>query len=175
MWALYWYTGWWYGSSNCIFGSRRYLSEFLICLVAQLIFVWFISGCAQFIEWNPLRATAVPLPPNTYFVIANSLSTANKAATADFNQRVVECRIGCKFVDFLIEMNWFWFECLTQFYILKFTIAEYWPKNLTFLGERYAIFPKYKMSCKALWSILLKMLKNICPKKFIRERMLCRS
>lgn len=54
------------------------------------------EGCAQFIDWNPLRATAVSLPPNTYFVIANSLSTANKAATADFNQRVVECRIGCK-------------------------------------------------------------------------------
>lgn len=55
-----------------------------------------LEGCAQFIEWNPLRTTPVSLPANTYFVIANSLSTANKAATADFNQRVVECRIACK-------------------------------------------------------------------------------
>lgn len=52
-------------------------------------------GQAQFIEWNPLRATAVSLPTNAVFVIANSLAEANKAATSDFNERVVECRLAC--------------------------------------------------------------------------------
>lgn len=54
-------------------------------------------GCAQFIEWDPLRASPVQLPDNAVFVIANSLAEANKAATSDFNQRVVECRISCRF------------------------------------------------------------------------------
>lgn len=54
------------------------------------------QGCAQYIEWEPLTATPVQLPSNTIFVIANSLTEANKAATHDFNQRVVECRLGCK-------------------------------------------------------------------------------
>ncbi|XP_059609350.1 N-acetylgalactosamine kinase [Phlebotomus argentipes] len=53
-------------------------------------------GCAQFIEWNPLTATPVNLPPQALFLIANSLTEANKAATSDFNQRVVECRLGCR-------------------------------------------------------------------------------
>lgn len=55
------------------------------------------EGCAQFIDWNPLTATPISLPENAVFVIANSLSEANKAATNDFNQRVVECRVGCRF------------------------------------------------------------------------------
>uniref|UniRef100_A0A1L8E204 Putative galactokinase n=2 Tax=Nyssomyia neivai TaxID=330878 RepID=A0A1L8E204_9DIPT len=54
------------------------------------------QGCAQYIEWNPLRATSVTLPPQTLFLIANSLTEANKAAKSDFNQRVVECRLGCR-------------------------------------------------------------------------------
>lgn len=54
------------------------------------------QGTAQYIAWNPLTATPVSLPKNAIFVIANSLSEANKAASHDFNQRVVECRLGCK-------------------------------------------------------------------------------
>lgn len=54
------------------------------------------QGCAQFIEWNPLRASPITLPPQALFLIANSLTEANKAATSDFNQRVVECRLGCR-------------------------------------------------------------------------------
>lgn len=60
-------------------------------------------GCAQFIEWDPLRASPVQLPENAVFVIANSLAEANKAATSDFNQRVVECRLACRF----LSTNWF--------------------------------------------------------------------
>lgn len=61
------------------------------------------EGCAQLIEWNPLRATPVQLPANAVFVIANSLSEANKAATSDFNQRVVECRLACRFHCFYVS------------------------------------------------------------------------
>lgn len=64
------------------------------------------QGCAQYIEWNPLRATSVQLPQNAIFVIANSLTEANKAATHDFNQRVVECRLGCKLLAKYLGLDW---------------------------------------------------------------------
>lgn len=57
-------------------------------------------GCAQYIEWNPLRATPISLPNEAVFVIANSLAEANKAASSDFNERVVECRMGCRYMIF---------------------------------------------------------------------------
>lgn len=64
------------------------------------------EGCAQFIDWNPLTATPITLPENAVFVIANSLSEANKAATNDFNQRVVECRIGCSIIAKSQGLQW---------------------------------------------------------------------
>uniref|UniRef100_A0A182Q9W8 Galactokinase n=1 Tax=Anopheles farauti TaxID=69004 RepID=A0A182Q9W8_9DIPT len=64
------------------------------------------EGCAQLIEWNPLRATPIKLPANAVFVIANSLSEANKAATSDFNQRVVECRLASRFLAKQMKLNW---------------------------------------------------------------------
>lgn len=64
------------------------------------------QGCAQFIEWDPLRATSIDLPGNAVFVIANSLTEANKAATSDFNQRVVECQLACRFLAKKMQINW---------------------------------------------------------------------
>ncbi|XP_052896324.1 N-acetylgalactosamine kinase-like [Anopheles moucheti] len=64
------------------------------------------EGCAQLIEWNPLRATPIQLPANGVFVIANSLSEANKAATSDFNQRVVECRLASRLLAKQMKLNW---------------------------------------------------------------------
>lgn len=52
--------------------------------------------CAQYITWNPLTATAVTLPEESTFVVAHSLAEANKAATNDFNLRVMECRLAAK-------------------------------------------------------------------------------
>lgn len=52
--------------------------------------------CAQYITWNPLRATPVTLPEEATFVVAHSLAEANKAATNDFNRRVIECRLAAK-------------------------------------------------------------------------------
>ncbi|KAA0192534.1 hypothetical protein HAZT_HAZT001277 [Hyalella azteca] len=52
-------------------------------------------GCAQHISFNPLRCEDVVLPPGASFVVANSMVAANKAATNDFNCRVMECKIAC--------------------------------------------------------------------------------
>lgn len=69
-----------------------------------------IEGCAQYIEWEPLKATPTILPSNAYFVIANSLTKANKAATSDFNQRVIECRLACKILAKNAKLSWKEFE-----------------------------------------------------------------
>lgn len=69
-----------------------------------------LKGCAQFIEWDPLKATPTRLPPHSYFVIANSLTKANKAATSDFNQRVIECRLACRILAKSAKLPWQEFE-----------------------------------------------------------------
>eukprot|EP00095_Tigriopus_kingsejongensis_P011971 maker-scaffold906_size82779-snap-gene-0.11 protein:Tk11971 transcript:maker-scaffold906_size82779-snap-gene-0.11-mRNA-1 annotation:"n-acetylgalactosamine kinase-like" len=53
-------------------------------------------GTAMLIEFNPLRTTDVALPLGATFVIVNSLADVNKAAGAEFNTRVVECRMATK-------------------------------------------------------------------------------
>uniref|UniRef100_A0A6A7G9C7 N-acetylgalactosamine kinase-like n=2 Tax=Hirondellea gigas TaxID=1518452 RepID=A0A6A7G9C7_9CRUS len=52
------------------------------------------EGSAQLISFNPLRCTVVTLPKGATFVVANSLHPMNKAATSDFNLRVVECKLA---------------------------------------------------------------------------------
>lgn len=64
------------------------------------------KGYAQYIEFNPVRATPILLPSDAVFVIANSLSEANKAATSDFNQRVVECKIATKLLAKMTDRPW---------------------------------------------------------------------
>ncbi|KAI8115601.1 hypothetical protein FF38_00459 [Lucilia cuprina] len=66
------------------------------------------EGCAQFIEFHPeLKATPLQLPDGACFVVANSLAEINKAATSDFNERVVECRLGCRLIAFYKNFeNW---------------------------------------------------------------------
>lgn len=56
------------------------------------------KNCAQYITWQPLKATPVVLPENSAFVVAHSLAEANKAATNDFNRRVIECRLAAKII-----------------------------------------------------------------------------
>lgn len=57
--------------------------------------------CAQYITWNPLKATPVNLPEEAAFVVAHSLAEANKAATNDFNRRVIECRLSAKIIAYI--------------------------------------------------------------------------
>lgn len=61
-------------------------------------------GCANLIEFEPLRTTEVKLPAGAVFVIAHSLTNLNKAATGDFNCRVVECRMAAQ-VRFRFNLN----------------------------------------------------------------------
>ncbi|CAL1526421.1 unnamed protein product [Lymnaea stagnalis] len=54
------------------------------------------SGKAKLIEFNPLRTTDVQLPADAAFIVSNSLAEMNKAATPQFNTRVVECRLAAQ-------------------------------------------------------------------------------
>lgn len=53
---------------------------------------------AQYITFDPLHATPVALPEDAAFVVAHSLAEANKAATNDFNRRVIECRLAAQVI-----------------------------------------------------------------------------
>ncbi|KAM5171109.1 N-acetylgalactosamine kinase [Mantella aurantiaca] len=64
------------------------------------------EGTAKLIEFNPVRATDVKLPTGAVFVIANSCVEMNKAATAHFNIRVVECRLATKILAKAKGMDW---------------------------------------------------------------------
>lgn len=77
------------------------------------------ENTAQYIEWNPLHATTISLPKQALFVIANSLSEANKAATSDFNQRVIECRLGCRMMAKKAAMSW---SDMEKFAVLQKTL-----------------------------------------------------
>lgn len=54
------------------------------------------KNCAQYISFLPLESSPVTLPENIVFVVAHSLVEANKAATNEFNTRVVECRTAAR-------------------------------------------------------------------------------
>lgn len=57
------------------------------------------QGGAQHIEFHPkLKGTAVALPTGICFVVANSLVQKKKAASSDYNERVVECRLATRWL-----------------------------------------------------------------------------
>ncbi|CAG9857983.1 unnamed protein product [Phyllotreta striolata] len=56
------------------------------------------EGCAKHIQFSPLRSEDIALPADAVFVIAHSLVNLNKAATADFNCRVIECRLAAQLI-----------------------------------------------------------------------------
>ncbi|XP_027120984.1 galactokinase [Coffea eugenioides] len=62
----------------------------------QAISVMAKTGFAELIDFNPIRATDVQLPPGGTFVIGHSLAESQKAVTAatNYNNRVVECRLA---------------------------------------------------------------------------------
>jgi len=65
-------------------------------------------GSAKLIEFGPLRTFNVNLPAGATFVVANSMEEKNKAASNDFNTRVVECRLAAKIIakKLLEEGEW---------------------------------------------------------------------
>ncbi|CAH1169716.1 unnamed protein product [Phaedon cochleariae] len=72
------------------------------------------EGCAKLIEFAPLRSTDVVLPSGAVFVIAHSLTKLNKAATADFNCRVVECRLAAQIMAQKLVLPWSEIKTLGQ-------------------------------------------------------------
>jgi len=70
----------------------------------QAISIMGRQGIAQHVEFNPVRATDVSLPPDATFVIANSLTVSNKAesATGRYNLRVVECQLAAAVLAVLL-------------------------------------------------------------------------
>jgi len=62
----------------------------------QAIELLAMKGSAKLIEFGPLRTFDVQLPSGGVFVVANSLDEKNKAASNDFNTRVVECRLAAR-------------------------------------------------------------------------------
>ncbi|KAB0796666.1 hypothetical protein PPYR_10800 [Photinus pyralis] len=72
------------------------------------------EGCAKLIDFTPLRCKDVSLPPGAVFVIAHSLTRLNKAATADFNCRVVECRLAAQLIAKHQGIDWFTVKTLSD-------------------------------------------------------------
>ncbi|PIK39636.1 putative N-acetylgalactosamine kinase [Apostichopus japonicus] len=70
-----------------------------ICFLAK-------EGYAKLVDFRPLRATDVKLPTGFVFVIANTCVEMNKAATAHFNVRVVECRLATQIIAKAKGLNW---------------------------------------------------------------------
>ncbi|XP_068131512.1 N-acetylgalactosamine kinase [Hyperolius riggenbachi] len=100
------------------------------------------EGTAKLIEFNPLRSTDVKLPSGAVFVIANSCVEMNKAATAHFNIRVVECRLATKILAKSKGLDW---------------------KSLMKLGDLQS-----KLGCN-LEDMQTIVEKNLHPKPYTRE------
>lgn len=64
------------------------------------------SGSAKLIDFNPLKVHNISLPDGSQFVITNSCVEMNKAATAHFNTRVVECRLASQVLAKLQGLEW---------------------------------------------------------------------
>lgn len=64
------------------------------------------KGAALLIDFNPLKSKKISLPENSMFVITNSCVEANKAATNQFNTRVVECRLAAQVLAKSQGLEW---------------------------------------------------------------------
>ncbi|CAF0952688.1 unnamed protein product [Brachionus calyciflorus] len=64
------------------------------------------AGSAMLIDFNPSRVHNIQLPKDSLFVITNSCVEANKAATNQFNTRVVECRIATQLLAKSQGLDW---------------------------------------------------------------------
>ncbi|XP_054713706.1 N-acetylgalactosamine kinase-like [Uloborus diversus] len=83
------------------------------------------SGTAKHIEFNPLRTTNVPLPKGVAFVVSNSCVAMNKAATSEFNTRVLECKLAAKVLAKLHGFEWQTVEKLAEIpFLLKKDLPE---------------------------------------------------
>ena len=61
---------------------------------------------AQLINFNPLRPAPVQLPSTVAFVVSNTLVNKWKADGTDFNNRVADCRLGCRVIACRSGIDW---------------------------------------------------------------------
>ncbi|KAI6182016.1 hypothetical protein M3Y99_01963100 [Aphelenchoides fujianensis] len=67
------------------------------------------NNAALRIDFEPLKSWAIELPKNALFAVLHSNVESNKAATAHYNERVVECRIAAQ--DFQEKLGLSLVEC----------------------------------------------------------------
>lgn len=72
----------------------------------QAISICAEGGSAKLIDFNPLKLHNITLPEGSQFVITNSCVEINKAATNQFNTRVVECRLASQVLAKLQGLEW---------------------------------------------------------------------
>src|SRR5262249_31397306 len=62
---------------------------------------------AVVIEFKPLRARAVKIPPDAVLVVADSREEADKSGNvrAEYNRRVVECGLAARFLARALRLN----------------------------------------------------------------------
>lgn len=87
-----------------------------VCLLAE-------AGHALRIDFDPLRAHAVPVGAGYSFVVCHSLVEAEKSGAARnaYNSRVIECRLAC--------------------HVLERLLGASLPRPLAHLGELRLLFP----------------------------------
>lgn len=142
----------------------------------QAIALLATKNTAQYIEWNPLKATAIRLPSNAFFVIANSLSEMNKAATSDFNQRVVECRLGARLLAKKAALNW---RDTEKFAVLQKTLNYTLPEMIDMAKEclkelysRQDLMKEFRITEQELEDLLLTPNTKTAQVFNIRQRAL---
>lgn len=99
-----------------------------------------MTDTAKLIEFNPLHATSVLLPPGATFVVANCLAPMNKAANSYFNCRVMECRLAAQVMakrageSFCLFGLWY-IQILWNNYLYFFFLSVFW--SFSFLPHLY--------------------------------------
>lgn len=71
----------------------------------QAIEVLANEGSAMLINFNPLRSLPVILPKNALFAVIHSGEALNKAATSQYNERVVECRLAAQVYNLFFKFE----------------------------------------------------------------------
>lgn len=99
------------------------------------------KGTAKLIEFNPLHATTVVLPPGATFVVANSLAPMNKAANSYFNCRVMECRLAAQVMAKRAGLPWRTFQRLGE---LQRALDMTLPQMITMVEDTFEVRPYSK-------------------------------
>lgn len=103
---------------------------------------------AKVIEFNPLQATSVTLPPGATFVVANCLAPMNKAANSNYNCRVMECRLAAQVMAKKAGLAWREYQKLGD---LQKALGWTLPQMMALVSDTFEARPYTKEEiCKLL-------------------------